>query len=231
MVFAVGKGLRRCDDDALAGVYAQRIEVFHVADRYTVVVTVTHNLVFYLLPTLEALLHEHLGRERKCFLCQFVELFLVVAEAGAKSAERICGTEYHGIAQFLSCGACLLDRLASFALDSLYVDFVKSLYEQLAVLGVHDSLHLCTEHTHAILLKNARLVKFNAAVQCCLSAECEQNTVGTLFLDDPLDEIRLHGKEVYLVGHALGSLHRGDVRVDENSVNSLFPKCFEGLRA
>ena len=60
VVLGVGQRLRGGDDDALARVDAQRVEVLHVAHRDAVVVTVAHHLVFYLLPPLQALLHQHL---------------------------------------------------------------------------------------------------------------------------------------------------------------------------
>ena len=37
LVFVVGKCLRRGDDDAVAGMYADRIDVFHIADHDAVV--------------------------------------------------------------------------------------------------------------------------------------------------------------------------------------------------
>ena len=76
VILAVGQSLRRSDDDTLTRMDAQRVEVLHVADRDAVVVAVAHHLVLYLLPALEALLHQHLGREREGLL----------AEAGPPSA-------------------------------------------------------------------------------------------------------------------------------------------------
>ena len=81
MIFRVGQRLRRSNDYRLAGVNAQRVEVLHVAHRYTVIVTVAHNLILYLFPAFQALLNKHLWREGKRFLCQFVEFFFVVAES------------------------------------------------------------------------------------------------------------------------------------------------------
>ena len=63
MVLAVGKRLGRCYDDRLSRMDAERVEVLHVADRDTVVVTVAYNLIFNLFPTLQALLDKHLWRE------------------------------------------------------------------------------------------------------------------------------------------------------------------------
>ena len=81
VVFRVGQRLRGSNHDRFAGMDAQRVEVLHVADGDAVVITVAHHLVFYLLPAFQRLLHQHLRRESKGFLGQFVKLLLVIAEA------------------------------------------------------------------------------------------------------------------------------------------------------
>ena len=80
VIFAVGEGLRRSNHDTLARMDAQRVEVFHVADRDTIVIAVAHHLIFYFLPTFQTLLHQDLGREREGLFGKFVEFFLVVGK-------------------------------------------------------------------------------------------------------------------------------------------------------
>ena len=63
VILAVGECLRRSDDDTLTRVNTERVEILHVTYGDTVVVLVAHNLIFNLLPSLETLLDEHLGRE------------------------------------------------------------------------------------------------------------------------------------------------------------------------
>ena len=81
MVFGVRKGLRRGYDDALAGVDAQRVEVFHVADGDAVVVAVPHYLVFHLFPAFERFLDQDLRRVGERLAGERIELLVVVAEA------------------------------------------------------------------------------------------------------------------------------------------------------
>ena len=50
IVVVVGQGLGRSHDDALSGVDSERVEVFHIADRDTVVITVADNFIFNFLP-------------------------------------------------------------------------------------------------------------------------------------------------------------------------------------
>ena len=52
-----------------------------------------------------------------------------------------------------------------------------------------------------------------AAVQCSLSAKCQQDAVGTFFLDNLFYEISSYGKEIHFIGNAFRSLNGCDVRV------------------
>ena len=86
MVLRIGERLGRCNNNTLASMNAQRIEILHITHGDAIVVTVTHHLVLYLLPTLQRLLHQHLRREGEGFFSQTVQLFLVVAEARPQPA-------------------------------------------------------------------------------------------------------------------------------------------------
>ena len=231
VILAIGQSLRRSDDDTLTRMDAQRVEVLHVADRDAVVVAVAHHLVLYLLPALEALLHQHLGREREGLLAEAGQLLLVVCEATTQSAQRIGCTDDDGVAELLSSLAGLLHVLASLALDGLDVDLVKLLDEELAVLRVHDGLHGRTQDAHTILLQHAALLQFHTTVECGLSTKGQEDAVGTFLLDNALDEIGLHGEEVDLVGHTLGGLHRGNIGVDEHRLDIFLAQGLEGLAA
>ena len=81
MVLTVRERLRRSDDDGLTRMDTKRVEVLHVTYRDAIVEAVTHHLVLDLLPALQRFLHKHLRGEREGFLGQFIQLFLVVAEA------------------------------------------------------------------------------------------------------------------------------------------------------
>ena len=228
--FAVGQCLRGSDDDTLARVDAEGVEVLHVADGDAVVKAVAHHFVFDFLPSLEALLHEHLWREGEGFFGQAVEFFLIVAESRTESAKGVCGAEDDGIAQFGGGAACAFDVLAGFALDGLDVDFVQAFHEEFAVFGVHDGLHGCAEHLQVIFFEDAALVEFHTAVEGGLSAEGQHDAVGVFLLDDLFNEEGGHGEEVYTVGHALGRLDGGNIGVDQNGLNAFFLESLESLR-
>ncbi|MNV67029.1 hypothetical protein D3C71_1598110 [compost metagenome] len=71
--------------------YAYRIKVFHVADNDTVVIGITHNLVFNFLHAGNTLLNQTLSDRaitNTRFDC-FAQLFFVIADPAAGSAECI----------------------------------------------------------------------------------------------------------------------------------------------
>src|SRR5574344_693891 len=123
---------------------AERIEVFHVADRDTIVVTVADYFVFYLFPAFQTLLYQDLWRERECFFCQYIELFLIVAEARAQSAESISCTDNDRISQLFGCFAGIFYIFYRLTLDSVDFDFVEFVDKEFAVFSVHDGLNRST---------------------------------------------------------------------------------------
>ena len=190
LVIMICQSLRWSHDNALARMDAERVKVLHVTNRDAVIITVAHHLIFYLLPAAQALLYQHLRRERECLLGQFVQLLFVVAEARAKAAESISGTYYDRIAQIFGCLAGLLDILACLAADGLDIYFLEPVYKQLPVFGIYDGLDRCTENFHIIFLKHTALVQSHAAVEGRLAAEGQQYALRTLLFYYLLDEER-----------------------------------------
>ena len=231
MVIVVGECLRRCDNDTLAGVYAQRVEVLHVADSDTVVIPVSHHFVFNLFPTLERFLHKHLRGERERLFGEHFQLLGIVAETASETSEGICRTHYHRIAETFGRRKSLVDALYSLALDGFYIYLVKFFDEQLAVLRVLDCLHRGTEHFYVIFVKDAALAKLHTAVQRGLAAERQKYAVGTLFLDHALHEIRSDRQEIDLVCKSVGGLYGGDIGIDEHGLDALLFHGFQSLGA
>ena len=230
VVLRVRQCLRGSYHDTLTRMDAKGIEVLHVTHGNAVVVAVSYHLVFYLLPTLQTLLHQYLGRECEGFLSQFVQLLFIVAETRTQTSQRVGCTQNHRITQCLSSSARTLNILASLTFDGLHVDLVELLHKQLTILRIHDGLHGGSQYFHTVLLQHATLIQLHTAVQCRLSAKGQQNAVGALFLYHALHKVRLHWQEVNLVSHALRCLHRSDVRINQYRLYALFAQCFQGLR-
>ena len=207
---------------------AQRVEVFHVADRDAVVVFVAHHFVLDLFPSFERFFDQDLRRVGEGLGGQRVQFIVVVAEAGTESSQRIGRPDNDRIAQGVGHAFGFGDGGDGFAFDGLDVDFVQFVYEQVAVFGVHNGLHGGAEHAHAVFFEHAAFVELHAAVQGGLAAEREQNAVRTFPGDDVFDEIRRYGQEVNLVGDSFAGLHGGDIRVDQDGVYPLFLEGLEG---
>ena len=208
---------------------AQGIEVLHVAYGDAVVEAVAHHLVFYLFPPFERLLYQHLRGEREGFLGLCQQLLVVVAEAGAETAEGIGCTQDDREAELMGSTLHFFYSGTRLALDGLHTYRVEVLHEAVAVLGVDDGLHGGAQHLHAIALEHSSLKKLHAAVERGLTAEAQQDAIGALFLYDPLDKLGCHGLEIDRVGHILGGLHGSDVGIDEHGADAFFLESFQRL--
>ena len=206
----------RCHNDALAGVDAQGVEVLHACHGEAVVVGIADYLKLYLFPALQALFHEHLGSEGEGTLGNLLEHLLVLADTASKAAKGVCAADHDRIANLASRGNGILDILASLAYGRLHVYLVQFLNEKVAVLGVHDGLHAGAKNLYAVLLESAVEVEFGTAVQGCLSAECQQDAIGALLLDNLGYEVCINGLEVNLVGNAFACLDSSHVGVDKH---------------
>ena len=215
--------------DRLAGVDTQRVEVLHTCNGEAVVVAVADNLELDLLPTFERFLDQNLLRVGERAFAQRYELLLVAANTATQTAQRVSRANHNREAD-LACGSdCVLHRLNGLRDGRLDVDLVEFLDEQIAVLGSHNSLDRSAKYLDTILLQNTLLVEFRAAVQCGLTTECEQNTVGLLFFDDLLHEVGCYRQEVDAVGDTFRGLDRCDVGVDQHGLNTLFAHSFQSL--
>ena len=231
VVVLVGEGLRRGHDYALARMYAERVEVLHIADGDAVVEAVAHHLVFYFLPALEGFLHQHLRGEGEGLFAYGFQFSLVLGETGAETAQGVGSPDNERIAQVAGGLLRLFHRLCREGAYGLDLYFVELLDEELAVLGVHDGLHRGAEHLHPIFLKYAVAVEFDAAVQRRLSAEGEEYALRPFLRYDFLHEEGSHRQEVYLVRNAFRGLYGGDVGIDQHGADALFPEGLEGLGA
>ena len=100
----------------------------------------------------------------------------------------------------------------------------------ISVFRIYNGLYGRTEHLDAVFPENTFLVKLHTAVQSRLSAKGEHDAVGTFFFDNHLHEVRGYRQEVNPVGNTFRGLHRGNVRIDEDGVDTFFLQCLERLR-
>mmetsp|Transcript_12244 Transcript_12244/g.26463 ORF Transcript_12244/g.26463 Transcript_12244/m.26463 type:complete len:392 (+) Transcript_12244:464-1639(+) len=231
VVLLVGERLRRRDDDRVARVDAERVEVLHVAHSDAVVGRVANDLVLDLLPALHRTLDQDLRRARECLLGELAARDLVVGEARPEAAERKRSAHDHRVSDLGGGFDGLLDRCGGVANRDLLVDLTQLLHENVAILRRLDRRHRRAQDAHIVLVEDALLLQRDSAVERGLTAKLEQDAVGALLGDDLLDDVGVDGQEVDAVRHACGGLDGGDVGVDEDGPASHLFQGLDRLRA
>ena len=155
VILPVGQGLAGGHHDALSGMNAHRIKVFHIADGDAIVVAVAHHLVFDLFPALEILLDQDLRGVGKAFGGQLTQFLLVAADPRAQPAQGVGDADHHRVADLLGDLHRLRHRAGGFAAGVLDAHFLQPLHKALAVLSVDNRRHLGAQHPHIILLQDA----------------------------------------------------------------------------
>ena len=130
----------------------------------------------------------------------------------------------------MSCLACLFHILCRMRLDSLDTDLIQFLYEKLSVFSIHNGLNRSSKYLDIIFFQHFVFIKCHTAVERSLTTERKKNSLRTLFRDNFLHKERSNRQEVNLVCHTFGGLNSSNVRVYEDSLNSLLTQRLEGLR-
>ena len=153
----------------------------------------------------------------------------LVAETGTESAKGVSRAHDERESEFMGGFAGLLDVGRRVRLDGLHSYLVQFLDEEVTVLRVHDRLDRSSKHLNFVPVKDAVLVQLHAAVKGGLNTEREENALRLLLGDDLLHEERSDRQEVDLVGHSLGGLHCGDVRIDQDCLDALLAQGLQSL--
>ncbi len=139
--------------------YANRIDVLHRADGDDVAELVAHDLELDFLPAGNALFDKNLGdrREAQTVLGDFSKLLLILADASAGAAQRICRTNDNRIVDGLCKRERILNRLDHFGRNNRLMDGDHGILELLTILRLLDGFALCTEKLDTMLLKESFL--------------------------------------------------------------------------
>jgi hypothetical protein len=102
---------------------AHRVDVLHVTDGDAVVPSVTHHLVFDLLPAAQVLFDQHLGHA----VCEgatqrLVEIGLDLDDAAALTTQGEAHAQHHGETDLASRGAGFVGRAAGTAARGGHAD-------------------------------------------------------------------------------------------------------------
>jgi hypothetical protein len=231
VVLLVRQGLTRGNDDTVTGVNSERVEVLHVANSDTVVVSVTDDLVLNLLPALEGLLNKNLGREGQRTRGQVTELLGVGSKARTQTTKGIGRPDDDGVTNLLGGLEGILDSLDGSRLSNGDVDLVQGLGEEITVLTGLQSLDASTKDLDTVALEGTHAVHLHTQVQSGLTTEGKEDTIGTLALNDVSDVFGSNGEVVDFVGELVVGLDGRDVGVDQDRVDAGFFESLQSLGA
>ena len=224
LIFLVGKCLGRSHNDGVTGVHADRIQVFHVADGDAVSCSVAHHFVLDFLPAGDAALHQNLPHSRKTetVLKNLAELCRIMCNTAAGAAQRVGRTqnnreadlfcEFYTVFHVLNdIGGC--DRLA---------DLLHGFLEHLAVLCLFNGQSRCSEELYAVSFQKSGFCKLHAKVQSGLSAQCREDGVRLLLLNNLLQDLGGQRLNVDLIRNVLIGHNGRGVGVYKAYLHALF---------
>ena len=212
--------------------HAHRIDVLHVADADTGVGAVAHHLPLELLPAEEGALDEDLP-DRRCgdaARAALAELGVVVGEAAAGAAERICRPDDDRVADRVREGDRAIDRVRSDRFGHRLADLDEQLLERRAVLGGLDRLERRAEQLHAVGLEDPGVGEGDREIQSGLAAECREEAIGPLLGDDPLKDLDGERLDIGDIRDAGVGHDRRRVRVHQDRLDPFLAERAAGLR-
>ena len=233
LVFAVGQGEDRCHGDGVAGVHADRVDVFDRADDHDIVLLVAHQLEFVFLPAFDAFLDQHLvGRGIvDAGAGDAVQLVFVVRDAGAETTHGEARTDHQRVAELLGDLVDFLKGMRDVGAGGFGAGLLHDLLEEFAVLATIDGVKGRADQLDVVLLEHARLAQRHGRVQRGLSAQRRQQRVRTFLGDDLLEDRGGDRLDVGGVGHFRIGHDGGRVGIDQNDPNALFAQHATGLGA
>ena len=201
MILLVGQGLGGADHDAVAGVDAHRIDIFHVADGDGGVVGIPHDFVFYFFKALDGFLHQHLmdGRKHKGIFHDLMTFGLVVCKAAARAAQREGGAQHHGITDLRGDLQAFFNGICDIGGQHRLTQRLAELLELLTILCLSDTGAFRSKQFRAALPQNAFLLQLHGKVQARLSADAGQNGIRALVANDLCDIFQSQRLHIHLI--------------------------------
>ena len=176
LVFLVRERLARRDDDAVSGVDAHRVQVFHVAYRDARVGSVAHHFVLDLAPAAHRALHQHLvdGAGGKSARDHRLQLLHRRGESPARAAQRIRRPHHQRQTQLTAHPHPFLDGVRNLARRRGFPQPVQQVSEEFTVLRRLDRLDGGAEQPDVVPVEYARLVQGDSQVQPRLASKRRQ---------------------------------------------------------
>ena len=233
LVFFFGDRLGRRNDDAVSGMHANRIDVFHIADDDAVVRAIPHDFIFDFFPAGNGLLQEDLpdGAALHPSVAQVVELLHGLRDAAAGTAQRVRRPDDDRQSFFLDEIVAFLDGSGNRAGRHRFTDLFHERLEGLPVFGFLYALLVDAQQFHIVSGENAFAVHLHSQIEPGLSAESGKHPVRALSSDDLFDRFFCQRFHIDLVRDLLVCHDRSRVAVDEDRLDPFLTDGFAGLCA
>ena len=155
LVLFISQGLGRSYYNTISGMHANRVDVFHVADRDHVSCTVTHYLVLDLFPAGDAAFYQNLTYtgETKTVLQDLHQFFIVVSDTAAAAAQGVRRTKHNRVAYLLSESHAVFYVLNNQGSCNGLADFLHGFFKFQTVLRLLDGLCRGTDEANVVLFQ------------------------------------------------------------------------------
>ncbi len=116
VVFFVGQRLTRSNNNRIACMYANRIQVLHVTDNYSRIISVSDYFIFNFFESFNAFFDKNLTNRRQgqCCFHSFAQLFGGMRKTAAGSPQSKCWTQDNWITNFFGGGESLFYIVGDF---------------------------------------------------------------------------------------------------------------------
>ncbi len=201
--FPVGQGLAGCHYDGVAGVYAHRVDIFHVADGDAVIRMIPHHFVFDFLPAGHGPFNQGLADQgvHQTLGGDVIQLIHVVSDTAAGAAQGIGRTHDQGEAHLPGKLLGCIHTLHDGALRNGLMQFLHGFLEQFPVFCLHNAGDLGAQELYVVFLQDALLIQFNGQVQADLAAQGSQQGIRAFLGNDGFQEFHIQGFHIHPVGN------------------------------
>lgn len=230
VVLLIRQGLTGSNDDTVTGVDTKGVEVLHVANSDAVVVSIADNLILDFLPATERLLDQNLGRKGQGARGQVLQLLGVGSETGTQTTQSVGRTDDDGVSNSLSSLQGLVDGADRNGFGDGDVDLVQGLGEKITVLTGLQGLDAGSQNANTVALEDTHAVHLHTQVQGGLTTEREEDTIGSLPLNDIGDILGGNGEVVHFIRELVIGLNRRNVGVDQDGLDTGLLEGLESLR-
>ena len=210
---------------------ADRIHVFHAADRDGIVLGVTHDFVLDFLIAGNRLLNQALVHRGhlETGIGDVAQFFFIVGKAAAGAAECIRRSDNQRVTLPVTESDCFLNAVNDDTLRNRLMDFLHQGPEHLPVFSLVDGLQIGAEDLHPEFIQDPVIVQIDDQVQAGLPAQRSKDGVRTFLENNPFGGFKRQRFDIDPVRNGRIGHNRGRIGVDQDNFVALLTQSCTGL--